>query len=82
MNPKPNTLEDKFSKVYDKNDDIDNNMMTYYVSMVKASKDKLTVKFNTAKKIHNEVVFDINTNLRILLYPHKIIQDGSYSQYF
>lgn len=68
MNPKPDTLEDKFSKVYDKNDVIDNNIDKLIMCpMVKASTDKLTVKFNTAKKIHNEVVFDINTNLRNII---------------
>lgn len=67
MNPESNTLKDKFSKVYN-NDVIDNKIEKLIMCpMVKASTNKLTVKFNTAKKIHNEVVFDINPERRNII---------------
>lgn len=62
-NPKSGSLGDKFSKVYNKNNDepIDVEKLTK-CPMVKISQDALTVSFNTSRKIHNEVVFDINNS--------------------
>ena len=59
-NPKPNSIGAKFSKVVDKSGkDVDVEKLLK-CPMVKISKDALTVSFNTSRKIHNEVVFDIN----------------------
>lgn len=68
INQESDSLKHKFSKVYDKNDkEVDVEKLTK-CPMVKLSSDsggspsELTVSFNTSKKIHNEVVFDINSS--------------------
>lgn len=53
------TLTEKFSKVFDKNnDDISVEKLTK-CPLVKISNSKLMVSFNTSRKIHNEIEFDI-----------------------
>lgn len=61
-NPKPQSPGGKFNTVFDKNgNNVDVEKLTK-CPMVKISQNALTVSFNTSRKIHNEVVFDINNS--------------------
>lgn len=66
--PTVGSLKDKFSKIYDKTGKVvDDNENFIKCPMVKASTQNLTVSFNTAKKIHNEVKFYIDDDNKNLL---------------
>ena len=60
-NPARSTLSEEMSKVRNaKGDVIVEDLIK--CPMVKISNEQITVSFNTARKIHNEMMFDINAN--------------------